>query len=138
MLNKAIQWLNTLRDNPPTNSLPVLQFDGDGDTLGCEGSTQSLPNSDDQENSRGACGGYLGSIVLDCSDILIHFLWDVRLIEALFTYTYRHGAISQANKFRACLSVSELNTNNPEEILLESKAARKLGFLRHMLDLYLI
>ncbi|CAL8075638.1 unnamed protein product [Calicophoron daubneyi] len=89
------------------------------------------------DNPLGACGGTLRTAPLDCIDHLIEYIWDVRLLESLSTAALNEGALLLQSKFRACFSIPELNSNNPDPIRREVVDTLCLEFLRWMADQYL-
>ncbi|KAA3680923.1 uncharacterized protein DEA37_0008540 [Paragonimus westermani] len=89
------------------------------------------------EKPRGACGGTLNAVTLDCLDNYIDYIWDVRLLETLSQNALAQGALVLHAKFNAHISIPELNSGNPLHVLSDSAQARSLEFLSLMADRYL-
>ncbi|KAF6779268.1 hypothetical protein AHF37_01303 [Paragonimus kellicotti] len=86
---------------------------------------------------RGACGGTLTTVTLDCLDNYIDYIWDVRLLETLSQNALAQGALALHAKFNAHISIPELNSGNPVHVLSDSAQVRSLEFLSLMADKYL-
>ncbi|XP_015786080.1 integrator complex subunit 8-like [Tetranychus urticae] len=73
----------------------------------------------------------------DSCDDLYDSFWDITILEYLVNLHTRRGEIDRKNKSLHLIGQSELNANNPEDILNEAANVRKGKFFRTMAKKYL-
>ncbi|VDP98546.1 unnamed protein product [Trichobilharzia regenti] len=138
LIDSAILLINSLGEN--SNGWPLVQVDTFTTEIVNLQNQRTTPscNESSLDCLRGSCGGTFLHTTLDCPDNLIPYLWNVRLLSSLESSASNRGALSQSTKFRARLNNPEINVNNPEEILSESRCVLNLKYLRYLCNLYLI
>ncbi|CAI2738967.1 unnamed protein product [Dicrocoelium dendriticum] len=78
---------------------------------------------------RGACGGFYNTVSLECLDGVIEYLWDIRILETLSASAFAQGAFALHSKYNSCITIPDLNSNNPDQVVSDSADARILQFL---------